>query len=229
MITGTKTLMDIYARKILDQFVDPYSMINGYEGSDEHWERKRKQYLGDPVFPDKAVVDWGRTQQPLQLRVVVWRSLLWQQHQCNLNTVCNDIMLATLADEDIMPIHRYRQARRAFNVYLTIYASTSLVKSYRQLMAMRVKLLQNCITTGIKQAEESFFDALLHSALSPGSFEAASSVNLRPESASISANTVCNSLLSSVQSQSGAVALCCLTEAEMWTDVAAVSVIDCDC
>ena len=125
----------------------------------EHWERKRKQYLGDPVFPDKAVVDWGRTQQPLQLRVVVWRSLLWQQHQCNLNTVCNDIMLAALADEDIMPIHRYRQARRAFNVYLNTYASTSLVKSYRQLMAMRVKLWQNCITAGIKQAEESFFDA----------------------------------------------------------------------
>lgn len=59
--------MDIYARQIIDAFVDPYAMINGVEASDEHWERKRRKYLGHAVFPEQPVVDWGRSTQPMQL------------------------------------------------------------------------------------------------------------------------------------------------------------------
>ena len=60
VITGTKTVMDIYAREIIDQFLDPYSLINGYQASDEHWERKKQQYLGHPVFPKEPIIDWGQ-------------------------------------------------------------------------------------------------------------------------------------------------------------------------
>lgn len=85
VVTGTKTVMDIYARRISDHFVDPYSMINGL---------RVVMYNGSVLLSAsstwvnlcflKGVVDWGRTQQPLQLRVVAWRSLLWQQHQSGL-------------------------------------------------------------------------------------------------------------------------------------------------
>lgn len=68
-------------------------------------------------------------------------------------------MLAAMGDVGVMPIDRYRQARRAFNVYLNTYSSTHLVQCYKQLMAMRVKLWQSCITASIKQAEDAFFDA----------------------------------------------------------------------
>ena len=64
VITGTKTVIEIYARKIVDSLLDPYSLINGHEGSDAHWNRKRQKYLGVPVFPRKPrkpVVDVGHT------------------------------------------------------------------------------------------------------------------------------------------------------------------------
>ena len=111
VITGTKTVMDIYARKIIDQFFDPYAMCNGYEASDEHWDRKRQQYLGHSVFPKKQLVDPGRTVYPLQLRVLAWRSQKWNKFQTGLNLVCCNIMHAAVADHDVMPIHRHKQYR----------------------------------------------------------------------------------------------------------------------
>ena len=40
VITGTKPVMEIYALKIVDNVLYPYSLINGCEASDAHWERK---------------------------------------------------------------------------------------------------------------------------------------------------------------------------------------------
>ena len=56
--------METYVRKIVDQFLDPYSLINGYEASEAHWERKLRKYLGPTVSPSEPIVDVGRTQAP---------------------------------------------------------------------------------------------------------------------------------------------------------------------
>ena len=157
VVTGTKTVMDIYARKIVDQFFDPYCMINGYEGSDEHWARKRQKYLGQAHFPKVPFVDKGRTIQPLQLRVLTWRSVQWSKYQTGLNLVCSKIMEAALADDEIMPIHRHRQLRRAFNLYLQMYEQSSLVQSYRKLMAGRVQLWKACVKGSTSRARDAFF------------------------------------------------------------------------
>ena len=157
VVTGTKTVMDIYARKIIDQFFDPYSMIVGYEGSDEHWERKRQKYLGQAHFPKVPIVDKGRTAQPLQLRVLAWRSVEWSEFQRRLNVVCGKIMEAALADEVIMPIRRHRQLRRAFTLYLQMHKDTPLVQSYKSLMAVRVEHWKACVKTSISRARDSFF------------------------------------------------------------------------
>ena len=138
VITGTKTVMETYARKIVDQFLDPYGMINGCLASDEHWARKKRRYLGHSVFPPQPVIDCGRTQQPLQVRVMTWRGLQWAQFQQQLNELCRLIMSGAQADDSIMPVNRYVQGRRAFNLYLVRHAGSPVVLCYKRLISIRV-------------------------------------------------------------------------------------------
>ena len=50
VVTGTKTVKETYARKVVDQFLDLYGVINGYDASDEQWKLKRQKYTGPAVF-----------------------------------------------------------------------------------------------------------------------------------------------------------------------------------
>ena len=81
--------MEIYARNILDQFIDLYSMINGFEASEEHWAHKQHQYLGSPMFLTNQLSTMAAPQQPLQLRFVAWRSEAWLHFQMAINKVCS--------------------------------------------------------------------------------------------------------------------------------------------
>ena len=70
-VTGARTLLRIYARKVIDKYLDPYSLSLAYELSDEGWEAKKSEYLGQPRYPEEPVVDRGRKRLPLQIRVHV--------------------------------------------------------------------------------------------------------------------------------------------------------------
>jgi len=50
----------IYARKVIDKYLDAYSLSLGHELSDEGWEAKKREYLGQSRFPKEAIVDRGR-------------------------------------------------------------------------------------------------------------------------------------------------------------------------
>lgn len=88
VVTGTKTVMQIYARKIVDHYMDPYSLINGSEASPAHRERMKLKYIGQDVFPKAQGVDYGRTQQHLQVLILAWRNSKWSHYQQGLNAVC---------------------------------------------------------------------------------------------------------------------------------------------
>lgn len=75
-MTGTKTVKETYARKVVDQFLDLYGVINGYDASDEQWKLKRQKYTGPAVF---SKCD----------NVLAWRSHQWRHFQDGLNAVCN--------------------------------------------------------------------------------------------------------------------------------------------
>jgi hypothetical protein len=157
VITGTKTVMEIYARKIVDNFLDPYSLINGFEASEAHWDRKLQQYLGPPVFPVEAVLDVGRTPEHMQVRVHAWRGEHWHRFQTGLNAVCHQIMQAACCDEGIMPLHRFVQGRRAFCLYCAKYADSTLVVAHKQMMHARVVLWKTCVKQSVNLAKASFF------------------------------------------------------------------------
>ena len=68
-VTGARTVLRIYARKVIDRYLAPYSLSLGYELSDEEWEQKRRAYLGVPKYLEEPVVDRGRNRLPFQVRV----------------------------------------------------------------------------------------------------------------------------------------------------------------
>ena len=155
-VTGAKTVLRIYARKVIDKYLDPYSLSLGHELSDKEWEAKRKEYLGVPKFPEAPVIDWGRSSLPLQIRVHAWRSECWLDFQRALNSCCANIMSAAFADKDIMPVNRYRQARRAFSVFVTERAESGLVEEYMCLLAMRQRVWASCVSHAIRGCESAF-------------------------------------------------------------------------
>ena len=156
VITGTKTVMEIYARKIVDNCLDPYSLINGFEASEAHWDRKLLRYLEPAVFPTEGVSDVGRTPEHLQVRVHAWRGLQWDGFQTGLNAACHKIMQAACCDEGIMPIHRFVQGRRAFCLYCAQCPGSTLVVAYKQMMHARVLLWKTCVKQSVNLAKASF-------------------------------------------------------------------------
>ena len=155
-VTGARTVLRIYARKVRDKYLDPYSLSLGYELSDKEWEQKKQEYLGVPRFPEASVVDRGRTQQPLQVRLHAWRSTSWMEYQSRLNAVVKDIVAAAMVDPGIMPVRRYRQARRAFSLYVTERSGTELVKEYQELLSVRQDLWKVCMREAVRGCERAF-------------------------------------------------------------------------
>ena len=161
-VTGARTLLRIYARKVIDKYLDPYGLSLGYELSDKAWELKKKEYLGRPRYPEQPFVDRGRKSLPLQIRVHAWRSKRWMDFQKSMNDTCAEIMSAALADKDIMPVHRYRQARRAFSVFVSERAECEVVQEYRRLLAMRQHVWLSSVRDAVECCESAFFrDAIV--------------------------------------------------------------------
>ena len=70
-------VLRIYARKVIDKYLDPYSLSLGHELSVKEWEAKRKGYLRVPRLPEEPVTDRGRSSLPFQIRLHAWRSQRW--------------------------------------------------------------------------------------------------------------------------------------------------------
>ena len=153
-VTGARTVLRIYARKVIDKYMDPYSLSLGHELSDEEWQAKREEYLGVPRWPEKPFVDWGRSRLPFQVRLHLWR---WMGFQKALNETCAAIMAAALADQEIMPVNRCRQVRRAFSVFVTERGGSEVVQEYLSLLAMRQRMWSACVKEAIEACESAFF------------------------------------------------------------------------
>lgn len=73
-VTGIPTVLRVYARKVLDQYIDMKSLSLGRDLGPEVWQQKFDEYLGRQMFPEQTIVDPGRAQVPMQLRLLAWRS-----------------------------------------------------------------------------------------------------------------------------------------------------------
>ncbi len=106
---GNQTVMEVYARRDIDIFADPYSLTMGVDVSSAEWEQRRLEYIGQIMQPAVPTVDVGRTMLPLQWRRLTWRSPIWIAFQSALNDVVACIMTASNHNEGIMPINRFRR------------------------------------------------------------------------------------------------------------------------
>lgn len=155
-VTGARTVLRIYARPVIDKFIDHYSLSLGYDVGEKEWAARKAAFFGVPRFPEVPVVDAGRTQLPLQLRLLALRSATWVNFMVELNAACANIMSAAMKDSVIMPIRRYRQDRRAFCLYIATHVADVNVKRYCNLLQRRTKLWATCVakvTADCKRSE----------------------------------------------------------------------------
>ena len=157
-VTRARTVLRVYARKILDQFVDPYALSLGFEASEAEWEKRKAEYLGSAIFPSQAIFDCGRSVAPLQVRMRAWQGRNWQNFQSALNDASAKMMRASFRDKDVMPMHRYRQARRAYNLYRKQHRGQQVVRSLEQLLRVRNATWKSCLEEAMLDCEKCFFE-----------------------------------------------------------------------
>ena len=89
---------------------------------------------------------------------MTWRGLQWAQLQ-QLNELCMLIMMRALADDTIMPVNRYVQGRRAFNLFLSQYPGSPVVLAYKQLINRHVSVCRVCVKLVVVKAKDFYFEA----------------------------------------------------------------------
>lgn len=106
-VTGAKTVLRIYARRVVNKFLDGYDLSLGYEQSNEEWLRRQKEYLGKKIKPEKDIIDRGRNEDHLAIRLLAWNSKKWQAFMKEINEACENIMSHSLSDRTLIPVRRY--------------------------------------------------------------------------------------------------------------------------
>lgn len=86
-VGGKQTVMEVFARRDINIFADPYSLSMGVDVSVADWEQRRLEYIGQIAQPAVPTVDVGRSMLPRQLRMLTWRSPIWIAFQSALNDV----------------------------------------------------------------------------------------------------------------------------------------------
>ena len=66
-VTGATTVLRVYARKVVDDFLDYYSLALGYTMSNAAWQQRRRAYLGEAVCPKAPVIERGRVKNSFQV------------------------------------------------------------------------------------------------------------------------------------------------------------------
>ena len=106
-------------------------------------------------------MDRGQKRLPLQIRINAWRSKRWIEFQDAVNRAGAAIMTAALADKDIMPVHRYRQARRAFSIFVSERVETEVVEEYKHLLAIRQRVWARALREATERCESALIEAAI--------------------------------------------------------------------
>ena len=106
--------------------------------------------------PSSPVIDVGRDRLPLQFRLLVWRSPVWSNFLQALNKCAAFIMQAAYRDAAVMPVDRYRQARRAFVLYQKWHSKSPVCVQYLDMCGKRVQHWKECVAHVEQQCKLQF-------------------------------------------------------------------------
>ena len=68
-VTGEKTVMRIYARKVIDAYLENYGLLYGQEPGKDEWAAKMKKYISAEAQLREKFCDSGRHGFPMQIRL----------------------------------------------------------------------------------------------------------------------------------------------------------------
>ena len=150
-VTGEKTVMRIYARKVIDAYMDNYALSYGRQPTKDEWAQKMTNYTAVEIQPKTKPCDPGRHLFPMQIRLHAWRGKRWQRFLHEMNRCMAVIIAAAKCSPSIMPVARYVQDRRAFSLYCTERPHDAEVVIYKKLKEGRVGFLRGCIEEVIER------------------------------------------------------------------------------
>ena len=113
-VTGSMTVFRIYARKVIDRYVDNHCLFLGRVHSQEHWKAKLHSYLDVRRPPVLAFKD-ARSMHVQQLHMAVVRCAAWREELGRLNGLAAKVLQLGIS---MMPVARYCEYAGAFQMAL---------------------------------------------------------------------------------------------------------------
>lgn len=127
VVRGHETVRKRYAQKIIDNFIDLFSLSFGRFMTDEECAAHLADYRGGCVRPEVPVVDVNRHQLPLIVRFRAWHSALYRLAHERHNRAMAAVWDLAHSDSSIMPCKRYMSASEAVAVNMKRHAGHAVV------------------------------------------------------------------------------------------------------
>ncbi|GLC69608.1 hypothetical protein PLESTF_000853700 [Pleodorina starrii] len=113
-VTGIRTVMKVYAARIMDRYVSGAALTLGRVGTAAEWDTRKQEYMGTVQWPAKQIWEAGSVLHPLPMRHAMrWERAVAQRREM-LSKACAELLKLVLQDTDEMPVLRYREARASY-------------------------------------------------------------------------------------------------------------------
>ncbi len=119
VLKGRDTVRNHYVSKIIDAYVDVFSIAYDREVGQAEMERRLQRFKGRELHPPQGTYVASGNADPsaaLLLRVVALSSDEYTVLRRSMNDMCERLLVAACADPSIMPIRRYLPTHDAFLV-----------------------------------------------------------------------------------------------------------------
>ena len=85
VVLGAKSVLRIYAQKVLEDDVYCSALSQGHVQSPSEHKHRLEQYLGQDSIPDTIIKDQNAGSEPMQIKSRGWRSPEYRELQAKIN------------------------------------------------------------------------------------------------------------------------------------------------
>jgi hypothetical protein len=139
-LTGVRTLLRVYAHKIIDTFCDSMSLQAGRRLGPRVWEERWQLYAGNHHHVPVRTYSWVfELKLPLGVKVAEWCTSGWRVEQEECNRVALQALSCAERDGRLMPVRRWQEYGTAVREFIRMQQG-NVATAYARLLQPRERI-----------------------------------------------------------------------------------------
>ena len=168
-VTGAMTVFRVYARKVIDSFVDPYQLFLGREMSDDFWAAQKHDYLAVRLLPGNRAYCFRKT-IPVQVFMRIARGPAWQHVLDAVNDLAQGVLELGMSSARVWPVARYTSLNRCFNMTLAMLPDEDVVVQFKAAWLAATRGVSERVQAELQQCQAAYIRAHASASSLPRSF-----------------------------------------------------------